>query len=97
VRYQLRGEPPLAHHQARRIALVGPTYHEAAAVMVEGVSGMLAVMGKAKPQFNKAARRLTFWNGAVAQLYSGEDPEDGATSSPNGAIPTKQSISSRSA
>ena len=45
VRYQLRGQPPLAHQPAGRIALVGPTYHEAAAVMVEGVSGMLAVMG----------------------------------------------------
>jgi len=76
VRYQLRGQPPLAHQPARRIALIGPTYHEAAAVMVEGVSGMLAVMGEARPQFNKAARKLTFWNGAVAQLYSGEDPEE---------------------
>jgi len=75
VRCQLRGEPPLAHQPARRIALIGPTYHEAASVMVEGVSGMLAVMGRSRPQFNKAARRLIFWNGAEAQLYSGEDPE----------------------
>jgi phage terminase large subunit-like protein len=76
VRYQLRGKPPMAHQPARRIALVGPTYHEAAAVMVEGVSGLLAVMGRARPLFNKAARKLVFWNGAVAQLYSGEDPEE---------------------
>jgi phage terminase large subunit-like protein len=76
VRYQLRGRPPIAHQPARRIALVGPTYHEAAAVMVEGVSGLLAVMGKARPVFNKAARKLIFYNGAVAQLFSGEDPEE---------------------
>jgi phage terminase large subunit-like protein len=76
VRYQLRGRPPIAHQPARRIALVGPTYHEAAAVMVEGVSGLLAVMGRARPVFNKAARKLIFYNGAVAQLFSGEDPEE---------------------
>ena len=76
VRCQLRGRPPIAHQPARRIALVGPTYHEAAAVMVEGVSGLLAVMGRARPVFNKAARKLIFYNGAVAQLFSGEDPEE---------------------
>src|SRR5262249_16023112 len=76
VRYQLRGRLPMAHQPARRIALVGPTYHEAAAVMVEGVAGLLAGVDKARPAFNKAARKLTFHNGAVAQIFSGEDPEE---------------------
>ena len=75
VKAQAAGAPPLAAARAGRIALVGPTYHEARAVMVEGVSGLIAVCGEDRPRFEKTRRRLVWANGAEAQLDSGEDPE----------------------
>jgi phage terminase large subunit-like protein len=59
-----------------RIALIGETGHEAREVMVEGVSGLLAVHRRdQRPQWLPARRRLQWPNGAVAQLFSAEDPE----------------------
>lgn len=61
---------------AARIALVGETFADARAVMVEGVSGLLAVHPPdTKPVFEPSKRQLTWANGAVAQLFSAEDPE----------------------
>ena len=59
-----------------RIALIGETEHEAREVMVQGVSGVLAVhRHDEKPEWN-ATRRLLQWpNGAVAQVFSAEDPD----------------------
>jgi phage terminase large subunit-like protein len=63
---------------ARRIALVGPTFAEARSVMVEGVSGVLAVhRDHERP---KSLKRLHWRNGAVAQLFSAEDPDGSAPS-----------------
>ncbi|MFO1088314.1 MAG: terminase family protein [Hyphomicrobiales bacterium] len=75
VRAQVRGQPPLAASAAGRIALVGPSYHEARAVMVDGVSGLLRVCATERPRFETSRRRLVWPNGAEAQLFSGEDPE----------------------
>lgn len=62
--------------RAGRIALVGETLIEARQVMVEGASGLLHVMDeKRRPRFLPSRRRLEWPNGAVAQLYSGDDPE----------------------
>ena len=59
-----------------RIALIGETEHEAREVMVEGVSGVLAVHPQhARPQWIATRRRLQWRNGAVAQVFSAEDPE----------------------
>ena len=59
-----------------RIALVGESLGDARAVMVEGVSGLLAVHPPdARPLFEPSRRRLSWANGAVAQLFSAEDPE----------------------
>jgi phage terminase large subunit-like protein len=45
-------------------------------VMVEGVSGLLAVHpGGERPQWTPSRRRLEWPNGAVAQAFSAEDPE----------------------
>lgn len=76
VRALALGLAPIADHSHRRIALIAPTYHEARAVMVEGVSGLLAVHGHGpRPRFH-ASRRLIEWpNGAVAQLFSADEPE----------------------
>ena len=61
---------------ARRIALVGPTSADARNVMVEGESGMLAVSpARERPVYEPSKRRLTWRNGAVATLFSADEPE----------------------
>jgi phage terminase large subunit-like protein len=62
--------------QAKRIAIVGPTFAEVRMVMVEGESGLLAVhrFGP-KPVFNPSTRRVTWPNGTVAELFSAEEPD----------------------
>jgi phage terminase large subunit-like protein len=58
------------------IALIGETEHEAREVMVEGISGLLAVHRQdEQPQWVSSRRRLEWPNGAVAQTFSAEDPE----------------------
>ena len=59
-----------------RIALIGETAHEAREVMVEGVSGLLTVHGSGnRPLWSPTRRRVEWPNGAVAQVFSAEDPE----------------------
>ena len=59
-----------------RIALVGETLSDARSVMVEGVSGLLSVHPPgARPLFEPSKRQLRWANGALAQLFSAEDPE----------------------
>lgn len=59
-----------------RIALIGETEHEAREVMVEGVSGVLAAhRWDERPEWSPTRRRLQWPNGAVAQVYTAEDPE----------------------
>ncbi|MCO5085140.1 MAG: terminase family protein [Mesorhizobium sp.] len=70
---------------ASRIALIAPTASDARDVMVEGESGLLAVCwagDKAysgdpigRPSYEPSKRRLTWANGAVATLFSAEEPE----------------------
>lgn len=59
-----------------RIALIGETLGQARSVMVEGVSGLLAVHPPdARPRYEPSKQQVTWPNGAVAQLFSAEDPE----------------------
>ena len=59
-----------------RIALVGASLAEARAVMVEGESGVMAVSPPhRRPRFEPSLRRLSWENGAQAQLYSAGEPE----------------------
>jgi phage terminase large subunit-like protein len=59
-----------------RIALIGETEHEAREVMVEGVSGVLAVHRREeRPQWISTRRRIEWKNGAVAQVFSAEEPD----------------------
>ncbi len=61
---------------AGRIAIIGETMADAREVMVEGVSGVMGVHGNfERPAFEPSRRRLVWPNGAVAQLFSAEDPE----------------------
>lgn len=58
------------------VALVGETIDQARAVMVEGVSGLLAIHPDAeRPAFDRGRGRLLWPNGAEALLMSAFDPE----------------------
>ena len=59
-----------------RIALIAETEHEAREVMVEGVSGVLAVHRyDQRPQWSPTRRRIEWPSGAVAQIFSAEEPD----------------------
>jgi phage terminase large subunit-like protein len=62
--------------QYGRFALVGATSGDARDVMVEGESGLLAISPPwNRPLYEPSKRRLTWPNGAIATLYSAEEPE----------------------
>lgn len=62
--------------QAGRIALVAPTAADARDVMVEGESGILRVFPKSiRPHYEPSKRRITFHTGAIATVYSADEPE----------------------
>lgn len=68
------GEQNTAH--TLRIALVGETMRDARAVMIDGVSGLLAVHFDAeRPHFETLRQQLVWPNGAIAQVFSAEDPD----------------------
>ncbi len=58
-----------------RIALVAETLGDAREVMIDGVSGICRIAGSHAPDFEITRRRLVWPNGAVAQIFSSEDPE----------------------
>lgn len=68
-----------------RLALIAPTASDARDVMVEGESGLLSVCwagdrtydGKplGRPIYEPSKRRVTWANGAIATLFSAEEPE----------------------
>lgn len=62
--------------RAGRVALIAPTAADARDVMVEGESGILAVSPPwNRPKYEPSKRRLTWPNGAIATLYSADEPE----------------------
>lgn len=76
VRGLALGRAPFAARPVGRIALVAQTMADVREVMVEGVSGLLAVHPDGeRPRWEAARRRLVWPNGAVAQGFSAEDPE----------------------
>jgi phage terminase large subunit-like protein len=74
----VHGLPPFAApgRRYRRIALVGETLGDVREVMIEGPSGIRTVARRERPHFEATRRRL-LWpsSGAVAQIFSSEDPE----------------------
>jgi len=76
IRCQALGLPPFATQAVARIALVGESEHDVREVMIEGVSGLLAVHPPhQRPTWLPSRKRLEWSNGAVAQAFSAEDPE----------------------
>jgi phage terminase large subunit-like protein len=70
----------------KRIGLIAPTIADARDIMVEGESGLLSVCGSGdtlydgnkllgRPKHEPARRRVRWRNGAVAMLFSAEEPE----------------------
>jgi phage terminase large subunit-like protein len=59
-----------------RIALVGETLSEVRRVMIEGVSGLVAIHAPdERPRFEPSKRRLVWSSGAIAEMFSAEDAE----------------------
>ncbi len=76
VRGLALGIPPFADSPVERIALVGESLTDARAVMIDGPSGLLAIHPPGeRPTYNASRRELSWPNGAVAQLFSADDPE----------------------
>ncbi len=66
----------LAGSGRRRFALVAPTLDVARAVMVEGESGLLALLPAGERlTWQPAAKRLLWGNGSEARLFSGAEPD----------------------
>jgi len=61
----------------RRVALVGATAADVRDTMVEGPSGILICAERAglSAEYQPSRRRVVFGNGAVALLYSAEEPD----------------------
>ena len=74
VRGMAMGEPGFAEPRFGRIALVAETFQAARDVMIEGPSGLLHLPGE-RPSWSPALRRLEFGSGAIAQVFSAEDPD----------------------
>lgn len=76
VRDNVCGSTPMGRGRAGRIALVGETAADVRDVMVEGVSGILAVHPPGfRPTYHKSQRKLEWPNGAVALTFSAEEPD----------------------
>lgn len=67
----------LARGRSVRIALVGASIDEARSIMVEGASGILSVARSrhVTMKWEPSVKRLTWPNGSVAELYSGDSAE----------------------
>lgn len=63
----------VANGAMRRIGLLGATYDDARAVMIEGESGLLGVSDGA--DFEPSLRRVRWPNGAIARVLSAEEPD----------------------
>jgi len=70
------GLSPFAVGFTGRIALVGETQGQVRDVMIEGVSGLLSVhTRRERPSWSPSRRRVEWSNGAIAQIFSAEDPD----------------------
>jgi phage terminase large subunit-like protein len=76
VRQIACGSTPLSAGTHSRIALVAETAADARDVLVEGVSGILAVHPRDfRPMYEPSKRRLTWPNGATASLFNATEPD----------------------
>ncbi|GBE44284.1 terminase-like family protein [bacterium BMS3Bbin10] len=56
--------------------MIGETLSDVRSIMVEGISGLLAVHADhERPKFEPSKRQITWESGAIAQVFSADDPE----------------------
>jgi phage terminase large subunit-like protein len=70
-----RGARGFAAGATMRIALVAETLGDAREVMIDGMSGIRKIARDERPVYETSRKRLLWPNGAVAQIFSSEDPE----------------------
>lgn len=72
----VRGFAPFSLGRYGQIALVAETLGDAREVMIEGPSGIATIARGDRPRYEASRRRLV-WpaSGAVAQVFSAEDPD----------------------
>jgi phage terminase large subunit-like protein len=59
-----------------RIAIVAPTSSDCRDTMVEGESGILSICPNSnRPIYEPSKRRITWPNGAIATMFSSEEPD----------------------
>lgn len=76
IRAKALGLAPVGERPATRIALVGETFADVRRVMIEGVSGLLAIHGDdERPHYESSKLQLVWPNGCVAQIFSAESPD----------------------
>lgn len=78
IRARVEGASPMSALAGApaRIALVSQTIADGRDVMVEGESGLLSLSPPdQRPKFEISRRRLIWPNGAIAHLYSSEEPD----------------------
>ncbi len=66
---------PMAQEITSPMALVGETLADVRDVMIEGPAGILKCARAGNPRFESSRRRVVWDNGAVAHMFSSEDPE----------------------
>jgi phage terminase large subunit-like protein len=72
----VRGLAVFSKSRVGQIALVGETLADVRDVMVEGPSGILAAAHRGnRPKFEVSRRRVVWPNGAIAMMFSAEDPD----------------------
>jgi len=71
----VHGLRPFAVGRYERFALVGETLGDVREVMIDGPSGIMSLGRRNRPSYEPSRRRLVWTNGAVAQVFSSEDPE----------------------
>jgi phage terminase large subunit-like protein len=72
----VRGLPVFSKSRIGQIALIGEKIADVRDVMIEGPSGILAAAHRGqRPKFEISRRRVVWPNGAVAMMFSAEDPD----------------------
>lgn len=71
----VRGLRPFADRPLRRLALIGETIGDVREVMIEGPSGLRSMAREDGPVFEASRRRLVWPNGAIAQVFSAQEPD----------------------
>ena len=75
VNGHVRGFAPFSLTRYGQLALVAETLGDAREVMIEGPSGIATTARGDRPRYEAGRRRLVWPSGAVAQVFSAEDPD----------------------